>query len=365
VDHDRATRFPDSFFRGKKVFVTGHTGFKGSWLCLWLSAIGAKVTGYALDPPTNPSMFELCGVRSLVNSVISDVRDTKKLTDAMRASDPDIVFHMAAQPLVRDSYRNPVDTYSTNVMGTVHLLEAVRACEGVKAVVIVTSDKCYENREWIWGYREGDPLGGYDPYSSSKACAELVTLAYRRSFFDPKGSSMHGAAIASARAGNVVGGGDWAADRLVPDCVRSLLKSEKILIRNPGAVRPWQHVIEPLFGYLMLAERLCKEGPAFMGAWNFGPRDEDARSVEWVVKRICTEWGEGAGYTIDGARHPHEVHYLRLDCSKTRSALGWLPRWSLEKAIQSVAEWTRLYRDGGDLRAACMRQIEEYARSLP
>lgn len=365
VDRDRVPRFTDSFFRGKSVLVTGHTGFKGSWLCLWLNALGAKVTGYALDPPTNPSMFDLCGVGNLVNSVIADVRDAKKLTDAMRASNPDIVFHMAAQPLVRDSYRNPVDTYSTNVMGTVHLLEAVRACEGVKSVVIVTSDKCYENREWVWGYREADPLGGVDPYSSSKACSELVTLAYRRSFFDPKGSSMHGAAIASVRAGNVIGGGDWAADRLVPDCIRSLLKGEKILIRNPGAVRPWQHVIEPLFGYLMLAERLCKEGPAFTGAWNFGPREEDARSVEWVVKRICAEWGEGAGYTIDGARHPHEAHYLRLDCSKTRSALGWLPRWSLEKAIQSIAEWTQLYRDGGDLRAACMGQIEEYARLLP
>ena len=364
VDHDRTPRFPDSFFRGKNVFVTGHTGFKGSWLCMWLSALGANVTGYALDPPTIPSLFDLCGVGSLINSVIADVRDARKLTDAMRATNPDLVFHMAAQPLVRDSYRNLVDTYSTNVMGTVHLLEAVRACESVKSVVIVTSDKCYENREWLWGYREDDPLGGYDPYSSSKACSELVTAAYRRSFFDPKGSSMHGATVASARAGNVIGGGDWAADRLVPDCIRSLLKGEKILIRNPDAVRPWQHVIEPLFGYLMLAERLYKDGPRFTGAWNFGPRDEDARSVEWVVKRICAEWGEGAGYTIDSGGHPHEAHYLKLDCSKTRAALGWLPRWNLEKAIQSVAEWTLLYRDGGDLRAACMRQIEEYTRTL-
>lgn len=364
VDNDRIPRFSDSFYGGKRVFVTGHTGFKGSWLCLWLNALGSKVTGYALDPPTTPSMFDLCGVGSLVDSVIADVRDAKALTGAMRALDPNIVFHMAAQPLVRDSYRNPVDTYSTNVMGTVNLLEAVRTCKSVKSVVIVTSDKCYENREWIWGYREDDPLGGYDPYSSSKACSELVTAAYRRSFFDPKGSSMHGAAVASARAGNVIGGGDWAADRLVPDCIRSLLKGEKILIRNPDAVRPWQHVIEPLYGYLMLAEKLYKDGPRFTGAWNFGPRDEDAKSVEWVVKRICAEWGEGAGYTIDSAGHPHEAHYLKLDYSKTRAALGWLPRWNLEKAIQSVAEWTRLYRDGGDLRAACMRQIEEYTRTL-
>ena len=351
------------FWQGKRVFVTGHTGFKGSWLSLWLHRLGAEVTGYALDPPTRPSLFELCGVDRLVRSVIADVRDKDELAGAMRAAAPEIVIHMAAQPLVRESYKNPLETYAVNVMGAAHLLEAVRGCDSVRAVVNVTTDKCYENREWVWGYREDEPMGGYDPYSSSKACSELVTAAYRRSFFNPQQHHRHGVALASARAGNVIGGGDWADDRLVPDCVRSLLSGEKIVIRNPAAVRPWQHVLEPLSGYLCLAQRLHEEGVGFAEPWNFGPSDDDARPVEWIVRKICAAWGDEAGYEIDGGEHPHEAHYLKLDCSKARDGLGWRPRWDLERAIGMIIDWTKVYRAGGDLREACFRQIEQYAGS--
>ncbi|OGC92571.1 MAG: CDP-glucose 4,6-dehydratase [candidate division Zixibacteria bacterium RBG_16_53_22] len=352
-----------SFYSGKKVFLTGHTGFKGSWLCLWLHALGAKVTGYALDPPTDPSLFDLCGVGKLVKSVIADVRDRETLAKTLHSVKPDIVLHMAAQSLVRDSYKFPVETYSTNVMGTVHLLEAVRACGNVKAVVNVATDKCYENREWLWGYRENESLGGYDPYSSSKACSELATAAYRNSFFNLTDYPRHGVAVASARAGNVIGGGDWADDRLVPDCVRALLKREPILVRNPRAVRPWQHVLEPLSGYLALAKHLYEDGPRFAGAWNFGPPEDDAKPVEWLVKRICAEWGSGARYRVDKGKHPHEAHYLRLDCTKARTELGWHPRWDLSRAIRSVVEWAKAYKERRDVRHACLAQIGEYSRT--
>jgi CDP-glucose 4,6-dehydratase len=348
------------FWRGKKVFVTGHTGFKGSWLCLWLHELGAQVFGYALEPPTAPSLFDLAKVDAFVQSTLADIRDLGALREAMQKAEPDIVIHMAAQPLVRDSYKIPVETYGINVMGTVHLLEAVRSCPSVRAVINVTTDKCYENREWHWGYRENEAMGGYDPYSNSKGCSELVTVAYRNSFFNPDAYPTHGVALASARAGNVIGGGDWATDRLIPDCIRALLNGEKILIRNPHAIRPWQHVLEPLSGYLVLAQRLYAEGPRFADGWNFGPNDEDARPVEWIVRRLCDRWEIGAAYAIDGGQHPHEASYLKLDCSKAKGLLGWHPRWSLERTIDSIVEWTLAYKGGRDLRRACLGQIEEY-----
>lgn len=350
----------EGFWRGKRVFLTGHTGFKGAWLSLWLTKMGAEVTGYALDPPTTPSLYALARIDTLVKSILADVRDAERLGRSLRDARPEVVFHMAAQSLVRESYRVPVDTYAVNVMGTVNLLEAIRSCGTVRAVVNVTTDKCYENREWVWGYREAESLGGHDPYASSKACSELVTSAYRRSFFTAQAGSPRGACIASARAGNVIGGGDFATDRLLPDCVRAVLAHEKILLRNPGAVRPWQHVLEPLAGYLALARKLVEEGEPFASAWNFGPEDADARPVDWVVRRFCEEWGEGASYRIDRGEHPHESHHLKLDISKAKDALAWRPHWDLRSAICRVVEWTRCYRDGGDVREACLREAARY-----
>lgn len=350
-----------TFWKGKKIFITGHTGFKGSWLSLWLHSMGAEVTGYALNLPTDPSLYELCRIDQLVNSVIADARDGERLGKAMQMASPEIVIHMAAQPLVRESYKNPVETYATNVMGTVNLLEAVRKGDSVKAIVNVTTDKCYENKEWVWGYRENEPLGGYDPYSSSKACSELVTSAYRNSFFNPKDYAIHGISLASARAGNVIGGGDWGADRLIPDCIRAILKNDKIIIRNPHAIRPWQHVLEPLSGYLALAQKLYEDGPKYAESWNFGPDDRDARPVEWIVQRMCAKWDGNASYEIDKGEHPHEAHYLKLDCSKAKAELGWHPRWSLEKAIDSIIDWTKAYKEDEDLREKCIEQIEGYS----
>lgn len=357
----------NSFWRGKRVFLTGHTGFKGSWLSLWLVSLGAKVTGYALEPPTDPSLFALAGVGELVNSTIADVRDLERLKEEMAKVAPEIVIHMAAQPLVRDSYKIPVDTYAVNVMGTVHLLEAVRNCPSVRAVVNVTTDKVYENREWHWGYRENEPFGGYDPYSSSKACSELVTAAYRSSYFvnstfNSSTLQRHGAAVATARAGNVIGGGDWATDRLIPDVIRAILAGEAVPIRNPHAIRPWQHVLEPLSGYLALAQRLYTDGPAFASGWNFGPPEEDARPVQWLVERLCALWGAGADWRLDGGDHPHEAHYLKLDCAKAHAELCWWPRWGLERTLASIVEWTRAYQNGGDLRAMCRQQIADYTQ---
>ncbi|MBF0460511.1 MAG: CDP-glucose 4,6-dehydratase [Magnetococcales bacterium] len=348
------------FWRGRRVFLTGHTGFKGSWLSLWLHTLGANVSGYALAPPTHPSLFALCRLDQLLDSTIADVRDAGALQAAMRRAEPEIILHLAAQPLVRTSYQIPVETYATNVMGTVHLLEAARQTPSVRAILNITTDKCYENREWHWGYRENEPLGGHDPYSSSKACSELVTAAYRNSFFPPQAYAQHGVALASARAGNVIGGGDWAMDRLIPDCLRALLDKKAVLIRNPHAIRPWQHVLEPLYGYLLLAQRLVEEGTRWAEAWNFGPREEDAQPVEAIVRRLCTLWGEDATWLLDGQSHPHEATYLKLDCSRACTLLGWQPRWRLDRALAAIVAWTKAYQDGRDMRVVCWEQIEEY-----
>lgn len=352
-----------TFWRGKKVLVTGHTGFKGSWLTLWLQALGAKVTGYALAPDTTPNLFELARVADGIDSVISDIRDRHAVLNAMKAASPEIVIHMAAQPLVRESYASPVETYETNVMGTVHVLEAVRHVPGVKSVVIVTTDKCYENHEWEWGYRENEAMGGYDPYSSSKGCAELVTAAYRRSFFNPSTYATHGVAIASARAGNVIGGGDWATDRLIPDIMRAIMREERVRIRSPHAIRPWQHVLEPLSGYLLLAEKLYSEQSRYAEAWNFGPNDADARPVQAIVERLTSQWGDGASWALDGDEHPHEATFLKLDCSKARNRLGWQPRWNLERALDEIVAWYRAAARQEDMRAVTLEQIDQFTQS--
>lgn len=351
----------ENFWKGKKVFVTGHTGFKGTWLCHWLNHLGAKVHGYALAPQTAPSLFELTHAKDIVTETIADITDAKVLTHAMQAFAPDIVFHMAAQALVRDSYADPVKTYSTNIMGTVVILEALRGCKTVKAFINVTTDKCYQNREWLWGYRENEALGGYDPYSSSKACSEIVTSAYRDSFFNPHSPDPI-AGIASARAGNVIGGGDFAKDRLIPDCVRSVLSGNQIVIRYPGAIRPWQHVLEPLAGYLLLAEKLFEDPRKYAGAYNFGPDDADAKPVEWIVKKFCEKW-QGATYAADHSQQPHEAHFLKLDITKARSELGFRPRWNIERAIDSIISWTRAFEAKHDVGKICVTQIEEYVRS--
>jgi CDP-glucose 4,6-dehydratase len=351
-----------AFWRGKKVFLTGHTGFKGSWLTLWLQALGARVTGFALAPDTTPNLFTLGRVQDGIESIIGDIRDRALLAEAINAASPDIVIHMAAQPLVRESYVTPVETYETNVMGTVHVLDAIRQVPGVRSVVIVTTDKCYENREWEWGYRENEAMGGYDPYSSSKGCAELVTSAYRNSFFNPATYAKHGVAVASGRAGNVIGGGDWAADRLIPDIMRAISRGETVNIRNPHAIRPWQHVLEPLSGYLILAERLYTDGPRFADAWNFGPNDSDAQPVQAIVERLTSQWGDGARWSLDDGEHPHEATFLKLDCSKARARLGWRPRWDLNHTLDSIVAWYKAAARNEDVKAVTLAQIDKYTQ---
>jgi len=349
-----------AFWLNKSVFLTGHTGFKGSWLTLWLQHWGATVTGYSLEPPTEPSLFALAQVATGITSELGDVRDLNHLTQTLQQAQPEIVFHLAAQPLVRASYADPVGTYATNVMGTVHLLEAVRAVKSVRAVVIITSDKCYENREWVWGYRENEAMGGYDPYSSSKGAAELVTSAYQRSFFPAERYGDHGVAVATARAGNVIGGGDWATDRLVPDLLRAFIAGESALIRNPQAVRPWQHVLDPLAGYLSLAEHLYRNGTGFNGGWNFGPNDSDTRPVSWLAERLVYYWGGGAQWHTWEKPQVHEAHVLKLDCSKARTKLGWQPRLDLESALAWTVSWTQAYQAGRDMRAVTEDQLKGY-----
>ncbi len=351
------------FWKNKKIFITGHTGFKGSWLSLWLNLLGAEVTGYALRPPTEPNLFTLSGLEKDINSITGDIRQSDLLSSVMVSANPDIVIHMAAQPLVRDSYVRPVETYETNVLGTVNVLEAVRKCNKVKAAVVVTTDKCYDNKEWFWGYREDEALGGYDPYSSSKACAELVTAAYRNSFFNLDDYSEHGVAVASVRAGNVIGGGDWAKDRLIPDFFKAVVDNRPITIRNPQAIRPWQHVLEPLGGYMVLTQKLYEVGPDFAEAWNFGPDDSDAKTVEWIMSHLCNSWGNNTRYIVDADRHPHEAHYLKLDCSKAKAKLAWHPRWALELTLDKIIEWYKAYFKGDDMRRICEQQISTYMKA--
>lgn len=352
-----------SFWANKRVFITGHTGFKGTWLTLWLMSLGAKVTGYSLKPLIK-SLYVSCDLDSSMDSIIGNVRDQAHLQKAIMKANPDVIFHMAAQPIVLESYKKPVETYDTNVMGTVNLLESVRQAveqnKGIKAVVNITTDKCYENREWLWGYRENDRLGGYDPYSNSKACSELVTASYRQSFFNPNNYHIHGVALATARAGNVIGGGDWAQYRLIPDCIRALIKNQPIKIRNKNAIRPWQHVLEPLSGYILLAEKLYVEGPQYSGSWNFGPDFNDTKSVELMVQQMCAQWGDDAKYVIEEGDHPHEASFLRLDCSKAKDVLGWKPKWHTEDAILKVVEWSKAYIDGQNVKSICLKQIESY-----
>ena len=345
------------FYRGKSVLVTGHTGFKGGWLTAWLRILGARVIGFSLPPETRPNLFEAARIGQDVVSILGDIRELAPLSAVCSEHAPEIVFHNAAQPLVRRSYREPVETYATNVMGTVHVLEAARKSPSARAIVIVTSDKCYENREWVWGYREGEAMGGRDPYSSSKGCAELVAAAYRHSFFSKDSQT----AVASARAGNVIGGGDWAEDRLVPDIVRGISSGKPIVLRRPGAIRPWQHVLEPLRGYLMLGQLLWNAGQPYAQAWNFGPRDEDAISVAQLAERMVSFWGAGQLTFQQNPEEPHEAHYLKLDCSKARARLGWGPLLGVDEAVQWSVEWYRAYlEDPESARPITTSQIQSY-----
>ncbi len=346
---------PD-FWRGKRVFLTGHTGFKGSWLSLWLQSMDVKLYGLALAPQTTPNLFTMADVANgMTGNAIGDIRDLGTVQKAMQASNADIVIHMAAQPLVRLSYSEPVETYATNVMGTVHVLDSARQTSSVKAMVVVTTDKCYENKEWLWGYREDEPMGGHDPYSNSKGCSELVTAAYRNSFLKDKGI-----AIATARAGNVIGGGDWASDRLVPDILRAFEQNKPVVIRNPHAIRPWQHVLEPLSGYLLLAEDLFTHGQMFAEGWNFGPNDDDAQSVQWIVEYMQSCWGNGACWQRDIGGHPHEANYLKLDISKAKARLGWSPRWPLAETLEHIIDWQRGFTTNNDTRKLCLSEIQQY-----
>lgn len=350
-----------AFWQGKTVFLTGHTGFKGGWLALWLTSMGAKVTGFALAPNTTPNLYASIQIeKDLVGSLIADLRDAKAVLTAVQAAQPEIVIHMAAQPLVRYSYDHPLETYATNVMGTAHVLDAIRQVSGVRSVVVVTTDKCYENREWVWAYREYEAMGGYDPYSSSKGCAELVSAAYRQSYFSPMRYDDHGVALATARAGNVIGGGDWSTDRLIPDAIRAFEANQPLIIRNPLATRPWQHVLEPLAGYLVLAQALYEYGPRFNGAWNFGPKPDDARTVEVVINTLIDCWPDPAEWLQDSRQQPHEAQSLQLDCAKAQHELYWRPRWNLEEALIYIRDWYIAASRGTDLRELSLNQIAQY-----
>ncbi|HVE48306.1 MAG TPA: CDP-glucose 4,6-dehydratase [Casimicrobiaceae bacterium] len=354
----------EAFWAGKRVLITGHTGFKGGWLAIWLQRLGAEVFGFSLPPSTVPSLFELTCVGERMTSTLGDVTDLRSLQSAVNAARPQIVFHLAAQSVVRLSYDKPIETYATNVIGTVNLLECVRTCGSVQAVIVVTSDKCYDNREWVWGYRESDALGGRDPYSSSKACAELVTAAYRHSFFSTDGSGIS-ISVATVRAGNVIGGGDWTKDRLIPDVMRSVAATQPVRVRHPTAIRPWQHVVEPLAGYLALARHLYEDGQEFAEAWNFGPAEGDTRPVSWIIERLAEEWGPGLRWTIDDGAQPHEANVLKLDGAKAAQRLGWRPRWDLTTALRMTARWYKAYLADEDMRTVTESQIDDYTRAAP
>lgn len=350
-----------AFWKSKKVFITGHTGFKGSWLSLLLNHLGAQVYGYALEPNTTPSLYRLARVDTIVTSIIGDIRNKKKLEYAIAAASPDILIHMAAQPLVRYSYTNPIETFEVNVMGTANLFEVLRHIN-VRAVINVTTDKVYENNEWHWAYRENEKLGGYDPYSSSKACSELVTTTYVNSFFRPTNENTN-CAVATVRAGNVIGGGDWSGDRLIPDIIKALISNEKLIIRNPNSIRPWQHVLEPLAGYLILAEKLYSYGQKYNGAWNFGPNNNDNKSVKWIVDKLSTLWGNKIGYNLIDSNHLHEAKILKLDCSKANNLLGWYSKWDLEEALDSIVTFNKALLNSSNAQELCHNQISEYLKS--
>jgi CDP-glucose 4,6-dehydratase len=366
-DQNTAEYLDSGSWRGRRVFLTGHTGFKGGWLALWLAKLGANVRGYALDPCTEPNLFTVARVGSVIEDIRGDIRDAAKLEAAMRDFAPEVVFHLAAQPLVRYSYEDPIGTLETNVIGTARVLDSVRRTPSVHAVVSVTTDKCYENKEWIWPYRETDPLGGYDPYSSSKACAEIVSAAYRQSYFPtdrlgkPHG---HQVGVATARAGNVIGGGDWSPDRLLPDLVRGFVSGKPVLIRQPHSIRPWQHVLEPLHGYIRLAERLLTSDPRYATAYNFGPSEEDARPVSWIAERMAGFWGTGASWVLDEAHGPHEAGYLKLDANRARAELGWKPLLRLDGALDLLVRWYRAWQSRSDMHDFTLNQIGSYVSLL-
>ena len=349
----------EKFWENKKVFVTGHTGFKGSWLCLWLQKMNSIICGYSLEPNSNPNLFNLANVDQKMKSIIGDIRDLEKIKHKINDFDPDIVIHMAAQPLVRLSYVDPVETYTTNVIGTLNLLEACRSCKSLKSIVVITTDKCYENKEKDEGYKEFEPMGGHDPYSSSKGCCELLVSSYRRSYFNDKNS----ASLASVRAGNVIGGGDWSKDRLIPDILNSFKDSKTVKIRNPKSIRPWQHVLEPLSGYLILAERLYINGDKYAEAWNLGPDIEDCKTVEWILNNMVKKWGEGASWKYEKNDNLHEANFLKLDCTKAASMLNWFPKWKLDYTLSLIIDWYKQFINKSDMRDICLKEISKYMKN--